>query len=356
MPRRRNTGSGCIYRKGGKGYWWIAWSQDGQRHKISTGTRIKAEAEAVLHKKLAGRAAGVRTSKGIPITVRELVDLVLHDYEANHRKSGARMGQAGVHLCRLLGASTAASSVDEATVTAYVAARQHAQAKPATINRELACLRRGFRLAVRARRLERRPDFSLLQERNARKGFFEDEQYLSVLPHLDEDVRPLVEVAYHTGWRRHELISRQRRHLDLDAGWLRLEPGETKNGEGRMFPLTPELVRILGAQEERTKAFERRTGRMVTWLFHRSGEQIRYFRRSWLTAVKAAGCPGRRLHDFRRTAIRNMERAGVPRTAGMAMSGHLTDAIYRRYSIVDEAVLKEAAVKMAQLGAGKKRR
>jgi len=80
--------------------------------------------------------------------------------------------------------------------------------------------------------------------------------------------------------------------------------------------------------------------------FHRDGERIKNLRKAWDTACKAAGCPGRIPHDFRRTAVRNLERAGVPRSAAMAMVGHKTEAIYRRYAIVDTGVLREAATKI----------
>ena len=69
------------------------------------------------------------------------------------------------------------------------------------------------------------------------------------------------------------------------------------------------------------------------------------FRRAWLTACRRAGLPGRIPHDFRRTAVRNLERAGVPRSTAMKMVGHKTESIYRRYAIVDEAMLKEGAGK-----------
>ena len=52
------------------------------------------------------------------------------------------------------------------------------------------------------------------------------------------------------------------------------------------------------------------------------------------------------LHDFRRTAVRNLERAGVPRSVAMAMVGHKTESIYRRYAIVDEQMHREAAEKL----------
>ena len=56
-------------------------------------------------------------------------------------------------------------------------------------------------------------------------------------------------------------------------------------------------------------------------------------------------------HDFRRTAVRNLERAGVPRSAAMKMVGHKTQAIYSRYAIADEGMLKDAGEKLGRLHA-----
>ena len=96
-------------------------------------------------------------------------------------------------------------------------------------------------------------------------------------------------------------------------------------------------------------ALELAKGAIIPWLFHRNGKKITSFRTSWKKACKAAGVPGRLLHDFRRTAVRNLERAGASRSDAMNMVGHKTEAIYRRYAISDEKSLKEAAVKLARL-------
>ena len=101
------------------------------------------------------------------------------------------------------------------------------------------------------------------------------------------------------------------------------------------------------AEHERLK----KAGRIVALVFHRDGERIKSFRRAWISACKAPGVPGRILHDFRRTAVRNLERAGIPRSAAMAMVGHKTESIYRRYAIVDAGVLRDAASKI-DLAAG----
>jgi integrase len=103
---------------------------------------------------------------------------------------------------------------------------------------------------------------------------------------------------------------------------------------------------VLERQRESTATVEQIQGRIIPWVFHRGGEPIRTFRRAWLTACVKSGVPGKIPHDFRRSAVRNLERAGVPRSAAMAMVGHRTESIYRRYAIVDTAMMRDAAVKL----------
>jgi integrase len=224
-----------------------------------------------------------------------------------------------------------------------VAARLAAKAANATVNREVAALKRMFRLAEIAGKVAQRPYIPMLQEDNARKGFFEAPESRAVLAGLPDALKAMAEVAYITGWRiRSELLTRQWMHVDFEAGWIRLEPGETKNRDGRMFPLLPTLRVVLARQRAHTRAIERATGQVIPWVFHRDGRPIKHFRRAWLTACKAAGVPQRIPHDFRRTAVRNLERAGVTRSAAMKMVGHKTEAIYRRYAIADESMLARA--------------
>jgi integrase len=222
----------------------------------------------------------------------------------------------------------------------------------------MAVLRRGFRLG--RNQVPARPDFEMLHVSNVRKGFFEREQYDAVLRHLPEYLKPVAMVAYITGWRtKSEILTRQWRHVDFANGWLRLDPGESKNGEGRGFPFAPGLRAVLEAQRDFVHMIERNTGMIIPWVFAHppgtpravAGTRISDFRGAWKNACKDAGVPGRLVHDFRRTAVRNLERAGVPRSAAMKLTGHLTEAVYRRYAITDSAMLQEAAVKLAALHA-----
>ena len=84
----------------------------------------------------------------------------------------------------------------------------------------------------------------------------------------------------------------------------------------------------------------------MPFVFNRDGERIKEFRTAWKSACKEAGCPGKLIHDMRRSAVRTFERAGVPRSVAMSIVGHKTESIYRRYAIVDEAMQREAAARL----------
>ena len=138
--------------------------------------------------------------------------------------------------------------------------------------------------------------------------------------------------------------------MDFRAGEVRLDPGATKNGEARTFPFSayPPLGELLKWQRERTVSVEKKTKRIVGHVFHRNGRAILDFRGAWQKACEAAGGKGRLVHDFRQTAVRNLERAGVSRSVAMKLTGHLTESIYRRYAIVSPADLKAGVEKLAK--------
>ena len=185
----------------------------------------------------------------------------------------------------------------------------------------------------------------------------------SVLPQVDrvrwEEAQADL-IAYYEATGKRDVAEAQSRvaHLGLYfAGWriaridTPAEPGTTKNKEGRTFYLTPELRACLEAQRATTEALQRQTGRIISSVFHREGTPMKSFWKAWKTACKAAGAPGRLPHVFRRTAVSNLERAGVPRSVAMKMVGHKTEAIYRRYAIVSAADLQDAAKKLAAVSA-----
>jgi integrase len=174
----------------------------------------------------------------------------------------------------------------------------------------------------------------------------------SICKRLNPDVANGVRFAFLTGWRRAEVFTLTWSQGDWTGGFVRLEPGMTNNQEGRAFPITPALRVVLERRQELTRRCEGAQARIVPLVFHRSGRPIHSFRRSGKKACEKPGLPGLLFHDLRRSAVRNLERASVPRSVAMKLTGHKTERIYRRYAIVAEADVKEAGAKLSALGEG----
>ena len=224
-------------------------------------------------------------------------------------------------------------------------------ASNASINRELAALKRMFSLAIEGSKLLFCPTVPMLAEHNVRTGFFEHDQFTAVRAVLSDPLKSVVTFAYLTGWRiPSEVLRLQWRQIDREHGIVRLDPGTTKNDLGRMFPygeLLPELCDVMERQWVDTKQIEQARGIVCPWVFHRRGKRIIDFRDEWAKAVEQGGCPDRIPHDFRRTAVRNLVRAGVPEKTAMMLTGHKTRSVFDRYDIVDENDLREAVERLA---------
>jgi integrase len=337
--------------------WWIQYSIRGKRIRESVKSTNRADAVRLLKTRIAqaqsGRPVGPQIER---TTFEDLATILTDNYKANGRKSLASV-EDRLKSLRAFFIDYKARDITADRLTAYVAQRQQAGAQASTINRELSALRRAFTLAEIAGKVASCPRFPMLKEHNARKGFFEPPQFQALIDELPACLKPVFQCAYMTGWRtKSELLTRRWEHVDFDAGWLVLDPGEAKNEEARRFPLTPELRAVLESQRERVKQIAQSTCRPVPWVFpHDNGSPIKDCRKAFNNACDRAGLVGRIPHDFRRTAVRNLERAGVPRSAAMKLTGHKTESVYQRYAIVDSGMLKEAAVKLAALHAGENR-
>jgi integrase len=334
--------------------WWCKYYVDGRPVRESTGAAKETEARRFL-KQREGAA-----STGAPILPRAdrvryediRKDLVEH-YATTGRRDAEELGWRLKHLDRFFDGRRVATITDD-LVTSYVKHRQAQGASNGTINRELATIRPMMRLAYRRRKAAQLLFIERLEENAPRAGFFEEHQYKAVLCHLPDDLQVVAAIAHAFGWRgKSEILTLERRHLDMEAGTLRLDPGTTKNDDGRVVYLTPELKTLLAAQLERVRVLEKQLGRIIRYLFphlggnKRAGMPRTAFYKAWRTACRKAGLPGMLMHDFRRTAVRNMERTGVPRSVATKLTGHRTEAVYRRYAIVSDADLRAASAKLA---------
>lgn len=244
--------------------WWIVFSIHGRRIAENAHSTNRADATRLLKKRVGDAAIGRPAGPELDRTnLDDLLAMVEADYKANGKRSLDRVLQAAMHLRDFFHSDRKARDITSDRITAFAARRLEQGAQPATVNYEMAVLRRAFRLAVRAGKAGIRPEFPMLEVNNTRKGFFEPEQYRAVVNHLPEYLKPVARTLYTTGWRISELLSRQWRHLDFATGWLRLEPGESKNREGREFPFTPDLRALLEARREHVREIERATGRII---------------------------------------------------------------------------------------------
>jgi integrase len=176
----------------------------------------------------------------------------------------------------------------------------------------------------------------MLEEHNARQGFVDHASFLALQDALSDHLKDPVAFLYLSGWRVSEMRNMEWRDVDIRGHVVRLRPELSKNKDGRVLPLSGELLDVIERAAERRRLDCPR-------VFHVDGEPLRDFRESWKQARRAAGLSGLLVHDLRRPAVRNMVRAGIPERVCMALSGHKTRDVFDRYNIVSEADLAAAA-------------
>jgi integrase len=339
----RAWGEGSVRQR--RGRWYVRFG-DGQggRRELVTSAKSKQEALAILRTRLE-RSRGVRAIGAAPVST--LYDRMCDEYEAGGRDV-RDIAKAWKHLGPVFGAQRIERVTSDA-LHAYVAHRREEGAAPATIRLELARLRRMFRLGVQLtpRLVAEVPAFPTVRVDNVRESFFDAAHLEKLCTELPVHLRPLAIVAYWLGWRRGELLALRWSHIDLETGRITIAPGKTKNREGRIAYLPEPALDELRRWRAETSRVEREQERIIPHVFHRGGEPISWYDRDWRAACDRAGLPGRRMHDFRRSAARNYIDAGLSEGVAMKVLGHKTPSIFRRYQIVAEQDLADAARRVA---------
>jgi integrase len=367
----RARGDGRIFTRNGSAYLWCAYYLRGKEYRESTGTASPDKAAKFLKHRLKEVGAdqiGKANFVG-PQQERIKVSALLDALEADYRLRGKDSAQFRAHLKHIreyFGAWRAVEMTAEA-VDKYISARQEAGSAAATINRSTQLLAQAFKLAIERKHLSSAPQIRHLSEKgNARQGFFADSDFHAVRNNLPECLRDFVQFGYLTGWRKGEIASL--RWSDVEGDVVRLRGENAKNGEARSVTLSGDLADLIERRHAQRQVETKTSVLLSAFVFHLNGEPVGDFRKAWATACVAAGlgqfvcdrcnqpidghtceaCKGgaryvgRIFHDFRRTAVRNMVRAGVPERVAMTISGHKTRSIFDRYNIVNEADLREA--------------
>lgn len=347
-PKSRSRGEGSVFQRGR--VWWVAYYRRGKRFQESSHSERERDAVLLLRKRLGEIASGVHIGpKADAVTFEDLTALLDKHYEVRRLRSAQRMREAVARLAEHF-AGHKALDITAGSLMDYQVTRGR-KAAPATVSYELAMLRKAFSLAEDAEMLSRAPKFPKLGVSNARQGFFEDHEIEALCRELPDYLIPVARFASLTGWRKREIVSLTWDRVDFAAGVIRLDVRSTKNDEGRSFPMDalPALLKLLQGQRGYTDVQETMEGHPIALVFHRQGRPLRDNYHAWRAACIRAKLEGKILHDFRRTAVRNLERAGVSRSVAMKLTGHKTEAVYRRYAIVSESDLREGVAKLARL-------
>jgi integrase len=356
ITEKRARGSGSIYQNGSS-VWWIKFYVRGIARRESSKSTDRKAAEKLLKRRL----AEVETKTYIARTnvkIAELIVDLLAEYRQQGRKSIKTVElrwkthlepffQRGVH-------SLPADDLNTDLAQRYCAKREAEGASGASINRELAILKRAFHLAMKRTppKVRACPVIPMYKESAPRTGFLEDAQYTPLAMECSKVglwLRALLTTAYSFAFRKGELLSLRVKQIDLANGTIRLETGTTKNGEGRVVKMTREVATLLTAcvigKEPDDYVFSRPDKKLKNGTLVK-GKPVTGFRKIWKTVCTRAGVPSLLFHDLRRSGVRNLRRLGVQESVAMRISGHKTRSVFERYNIVDEADLADAASRL----------
>jgi len=322
---------------------WIQDYRHGKPLRESTKSKKEADAKRLLKKREGeiseGKLPGIYFDR---VRFDELAEDLLTDYRINGRKSTERAERSVRYLNKHF-EGYRVPQITSPKINAYIVHRMNEGAANATINRELSALKRMLNLGAQQTppKVDRVPHISMLKENNVRQGFFEHGDFIALRNALPSYLKGFVTFGYKTGWRFAEITGLTWNQVDLDNGIVRLEAGETKNDAARTVYLDDELQQVFIDQWEARKT----SNRLSPCVFpDKDGtNKINCFWGAWQKACKESQIGNKIFHDFRRTAVRNMVRAGIPEGVAMKISGHKTRSVFDRYNIVNDADLKLAA-------------
>ena len=338
------SGIGRLFKRGD--IWWFALGHGGGNRKIRISTKIRGgtpdrpprEVELWRARKLAELGQhGASGLKAEHVTVQELADMLLLRYEAEGRSSLVNARNRLRCVTDSLG-TWKAIELKADRVLEYAVRRRKAGAAVATVNLELALLARAYRVAVDAGRLVLAPKIPRLPGANVRRGHVPDAILSKIRENLPTYLERAVWFLRLTGWRVQEGLGLEWRRVDFAEQVIRLDTSKTGEPRVLSFKSYADLRELL---EERHSA--RGLGPYV--FTTPAGGRIpgKTLHSAWRLACGKAGLPDAILHDLRRTMVRAMDRAGVPRSVAMSITGHKSEQVYRQYGLFD-AQMQDSAL------------
>ena len=283
--------------------YWIEFYVDGRRRRERIGPNKQAAEQRlrdVLNRRTEGRY--IEKAKNTRVTFDELAKWYCELPQVKAKRSYDR----DLLSIRTLARFFSGKKVSELTVNLIEAYRQKRlteksyrkhPTRPATVNREMSCLKHMLNLAEQEGLIEQIPfkGVKKLRENNVRDRVLSKKEFEKLLSFCPPHTARIVMMAYFTAMRRSEILNLKWDRVDLKNGFIRLRPEDTKTKEGRAIPMHPEIMEIL-------KALPRD---IHGWVFTLDGNPITDFKKSFTTARRLAGIENFTFHDLRHTAINN---------------------------------------------------
>jgi integrase len=342
----RNRGQGSIIsRPGTKNLYIRYYAADGRQIQEAVGSHVKEVAENLLQQRLGERGLGIKPAQDVKLLKYEnLRDSYVEEHD-NTRFDAFKSCIA--HLDGYF-ENMPVLDIDSDCIRGFIKKKREQRLADPTIRRILTNLRTMFNQAKREGKIRHTdvPFFPMPADSKPRKGFLAPDQFNKLLEHIPTHLQPVVKFCYITGCRIGAAKKITWAMVARDCSEIEL-PGEiTKTGE----PLTLPLVGPLAEVATTLKKMFRDESKPVF--------DVRDLRYAWYKACAASGFGvydaktrvfrGLKLHDFRRSAARNLIRAGVDRGTAMSITGHRTESIFERYNITDATDRKDALIKVGQ--------
>ncbi len=322
--------------------WWIEYYDQDKRLRRERIGPNKAAAEQRYREVMSARAEGryIKKSPDVHTLFKDLAAWYLDLPEVKAKRSYGRDQVCMKNLLPFFG-DHLLKDITPAVVEAFkqkrlsenTKRRPQFLTKPASVNRELGCLKTLFNKALKNGKAERNPcqGVRFLKENNVRDRILSSEEFTLLLTHCPPYLKPILKLAYHTGMRKGEILGLTWGQVDLKEGFIRLKSEDTKSNEGRLVPLNKEMAEMFRAMPRGLPSVE---------VFTYRGKSVASIWRGLDNACKKAGIEDFTFHDLRHTAINNWRLQGHDYFRIMAASGHKTMEVFKRYNTVSREELK----------------